>query len=64
VFLKPSERHNFYFLFAGLVLFMTVLPLLSDLSLVGDTLVSELSLTLLLLVGVWSLAGYSGQVFC
>jgi hypothetical protein len=57
VFFKPSEQHNFYFLFAGLVLFMTVLPLVSDLSLVADTLVSELSLTLVLLIGVWTLEG-------
>ena len=57
MFFKTSEQHNFYFLLAGLILFMTVLPLLSDLSLVADTLVSELSLTLVLLIGVWTLEG-------
>jgi hypothetical protein len=44
-------------LFAGLVLFMTVLPLLAGVSPIADTLVTEFSLTLVLLVGVWTLEG-------
>jgi voltage-gated potassium channel len=57
MFRISPERHNFLYLFAGLVLFMTVLPVVADVSRVADSLVTELSLTLVLLVGVWSLEG-------
>ncbi|MCG6866983.1 MAG: hypothetical protein LJE58_16310 [Thiogranum sp.] len=57
MFRKSPSRHNFLYLFAGLALFMTVLPVIAEFSQVANTLVTELSLTLVLLVGVWSLEG-------
>jgi voltage-gated potassium channel len=57
VFRNPSAQHNFLYLFAALVLFMTVLPVVAEFSRVTNTLVTELSLTLVLLIGVWSLEG-------
>jgi hypothetical protein len=57
MFRNSPARHNFLYLFAGLVLFMTVLPVIAAFSGVANTLVTELSLTLVLLVGVWSLEG-------
>jgi len=57
MFRNTGARHNFLYLFAALVLFMVVLPVIADFSRFANTLVTELSLTLVLLVGVWSLEG-------
>jgi len=55
---RPSPaRHNFVYLFVALVLFMTVLPVAIDFGRFADSLVTELSLSLVLLIGVWSLEG-------
>ncbi|HEB96763.1 MAG TPA: potassium channel protein [Sedimenticola thiotaurini] len=57
LFRRPSEPNRFGFLLTGLVLFMTVLPVLSGLGRITHALLTEFSLTLLLLAAVWSLTG-------
>ena len=53
--LKPDREDNFFYLLAGLAILLITGPVLSELFNEGWKIAAELSFSLLLIVGVWSL---------
>jgi voltage-gated potassium channel len=49
------RKDNFIYLLLALIIFLVLLPILSDLQLVSDGLIRLISFTCLLAIGVWSL---------
>ncbi len=61
--LKPDREDNFFYLLAGLAILLVTGPVLSELFAGSWKLAAELSFSLLLIVGVWSLQ-VPGNVLC
>lgn len=53
--LKPDREDNFFYLLAGLAILLVTGPVLSELFAGSWKMAAELSFSLLLIVGVWSL---------
>jgi voltage-gated potassium channel len=51
------KKHNFYYLLAGLLFLLVVLPLIRDLTGSDYPLISELGYSVFLIIGIWSLPG-------
>ena len=51
------RQHNFFYLLAGLLFLLLVMPLFLDLTGTGYPYVSELAFSIFLMIGVWSLHG-------
>ena len=53
----PLKKYNFYYLLAGLLFLLVALPLIRDLTGSDYAFVSELSFSVFLIIGIWSLPG-------
>ena len=51
------KKYNFYYLLAGLLFLLVALPLIRDLTGSDYAFVSELSFSVFLIIGIWSLPG-------
>ena len=51
----PTQQNNFYYMFVALIVFLVVLPLMEELDAMPTAMAQPLSISCLLLIGIWSL---------